>query len=66
MSYDLSSKPLSLWTPDDVCAWVDGMGLGQLAPAFKSNGGTWRVAGQGGAGPSHRRHANSTPWRGPT
>lgn len=37
-----ASKALSLWTPDDVEAWLHSLSLGMLAPAFKHNGGESR------------------------
>ena len=34
-----AGKALSLWTPDDVVAMLEGLSLGQLGPTFKHNGG---------------------------
>lgn len=33
----MAGKPLADWGVDDVGAWLEGLGLGQLAPAFKFN-----------------------------
>ena len=31
----MDGKPLAAWGVNDVTTWLEGLGLGQLAPAFK-------------------------------
>ena len=32
--------PMAVWTVDEVCAWLEGLELGELAPAFRANAGS--------------------------
>lgn len=38
----MSGKPVKDWTVEEVCAWLEGLGLIALVPAFKANAGAQR------------------------